>query len=416
MNAEQWRIDGTRLTTELERLATFSDTPSPAITRVMLSDVDLKARAWFKTLFAEANLKVRVDAAGNMFARWQGIDPDLPAIATGSHCDAIPHSGRFDGTVGVLGGLEAIRALQRSGFKPQRSIELIFFTSEEPTRYGVGCLGSRIMSGQLDANTAGRLVDAAGISFADYCPRAEGQGTLADVQLNIGHYRAFVELHIEQGPNLEREGLPIGVVTAIAAPSALRVTFEGSGGHAGAVLMPERRDALLPAAELALEVDRAARDIGGPDTVATMGLLQVHPGAVNSIPSRTYMEIDVRDISGPRRDVVLNHIRAAAQQIGDKHEQSTRIELINADPPATCDPMVIDAITKACDDAGLPYKKMISRAYHDSLFMALICPMAMIFVPCANGYSHRPDEFAAPADTAAGAHVLAGTLANLAGE
>ncbi len=407
-------VDSATLSAELGRLAGFSDAPAPAVTRVMLSDADLAARSWLQGLLAAAGLEVRIDAAGNIFARWVGKEPALPAIATGSHIDAIPHSGRYDGTVGVLGGLEAIRRLQRSGFQPRRSIELIVFTAEEPTRYGVGCLGSRLMSGAMTASTAAGLVDGDGVTFGQFCQRAGGVGGLEQVRMARGHYGAFVELHIEQGPLLEQASLPIGVVTAIAAPASLRVTYEGGGGHAGAVLMADRRDALLPAAELALAVAAAARASGSGDTVATTGVLDVHPRAINSIPSRTCLEIDVRDVELARRDEVLDTIRRQADEIGQRHRQRTTVELINADPPAACDPAVIGAIEAAAAEAGQHSQRMISRAYHDSLFMAQICPMGMIFIPCRHGYSHRPDEYASPAAIAAGARVLAATLAHLA--
>jgi N-carbamoyl-L-amino-acid hydrolase len=407
-------IDREGLTADFERLAQFSDAPAPAVTRVMLSEADLNARQWLRQRFVQVGLEVRVDAAGNMFARWPGADPNLPAVATGSHCDAIPFSGRYDGTVGVLGGLEAIRALKQSGFTPRRSLELIFFTSEEPTRYGVGCLGSRLMSGRLSPAIAAKLTDADGVTFGELSRRAGGAGALDDVRLPRGHYHAFVELHIEQGPLLEQAGCPIGAVTAIAAPASLRVSYEGSGGHAGAVLMSDRRDALLPAAKLALAVDAAARTLGGPDTVATVGVLDVHPRAINSIPSRTYLEIDVRDIELNRRDAVLEHIRRQAQTLGDEHRQATTIELINADPPARCNGEIVAAIEAAARQSGLACQRMISRAYHDSLFMAQLCPTSMIFIPCRHGYSHRPDEYASPEAIAAGVEVLARTLAQLA--
>jgi ureidoglycolate amidohydrolase len=412
MNRAPVEID--LLVSELDRLAAFSDTPSPAVTRVMLSDTDLAARKYLIGLFEAAGLKVCIDAAGNIFGRWVGSEPDSPAVATGSHTDAIPHAGMYDGTVGVLGGLEAIRSLQRAGFKPRRSIELVMFTSEEPTRYGIGCLGSRLISGQLAPETAAKLTDSDGVNFGKLHQRAAGKGTLEEVRRPRGHYEAFVELHIEQGPLLEQAGVPIGVITAIAAPAALRVTYEGVGGHAGAVLMPARRDALLPAAKLALAVDAAARELGGDDTVATTGVLDIHPRAINSIPSRSVLEIDVRDIELARRDAVLNQIRGQAQQFGDEHRQQTTIELINADSPATCDPHIVKTVAAAAASAGHPSLRMISRAYHDSLFMAQICPTAMIFIPCRGGVSHRPDEFASPEAIAAGVGVLAGTLAELA--
>ena len=412
----QLDINADRLNSELDRLAEFSDVPAPAVTRVMLSEADLNARHYLCGLFVEAGLRVRADAAGNLFARWVGEDDSLPAVGTGSHCDAIPHSGKYDGTVGVLGGLEAVRALQQAGWRPRRSIDVIMFTSEEPTRYGVGCLGSRLLAGKLSPQEAALLRDSADVAFDELRQNAGCDGQLADVQLADDAYASFVELHIEQGPLLEQAELPIGVVTHIAAPAALRVEYQGAGGHAGAVLMPQRRDALLPAAELALAVRQTVDQLGGEDTVATTGVLQVHPGAVNSIPSRTQLEIDIRDIQLARRDAVVDRIRETAQAIGDRHEQTTSLDLINADPPATCDARVVDAIQQATNEAGLDSMRMISRAYHDSLFMAQQIPTGMIFIPCRDGVSHRPDEYASPAAMAAGVEVLARSLHRLAGE
>ena len=409
-------INGERIGRDLERLAEFSDAPAPAVTRVLFTPVDLEARAFIRQLMEETGLRVRQDAAGNVFGRWEGSDGTLPAIASGSHCDAIPHSGRYDGTVGVLGGIEAVSALRQAGFQPRRALEIVMFTSEEPTRYGIGCLGSRLMSGLLAPQIAAELRDANGESFEVTRNAAGCSGTLDSVRLPRGNYQAFVELHIEQGPLLEREGVPIGIVTAIAAPAALRATFSGEGGHAGAVLMPNRKDALLPAAELALSVERAALDLGGADTVATVGVLDVHPRAINSIPSRCEMTVDVRDIDLARRDAVLSRIREQAVEIGTRRGIETKQELINADPPVTCDAAVISAIETAARESGLPYKKMISRAYHDSLFMAQIAPTSMIFIPCRGGVSHRPDEYATPAAISAGTAVLARTLAALAME
>jgi len=239
-------VDAQRLRVELGKLASFSEAPAPAITRIVFNEMDLRARAYLKTLFAEASLVVHEDPVGNTFARWIGLNPALPPVATGSHCDAIPNAGRFDGTVGVLGGLEAIRALQRSGFKPRHSIELVLFTSEEPTRFGIGCLGSRLLAAALDPSVGDTLMSD-GQSLNEVRKAAGFPGSLTDVPLRAGAYAAFVELHIEQGPILEREQLDVGIVTAIAAPASFRIFVEGEGGHAGAVLMPDRHDAFLAA-------------------------------------------------------------------------------------------------------------------------------------------------------------------------
>jgi len=409
------KIQSAQLHDELEKLASFSDTPAPSVTRVVFSPVDLQARAYVKVLCRAAGLTVREDAVGNTFARWVGSDPSLPAVGTGSHIDAIPHAGRYDGTVGVLGGLEAIRALQREGVRPRRSIELILFTSEEPTRYGIGCLGSRLLSKTLDPAAAGQLKDREGKTLDQIRVEAGFAGSLSDVPLASGHYSAFIELHIEQGPLLERSKTPLGVVTAIAAPASLRIFLEGEGGHAGAVLMPDRRDAFLAAAEIALAIERAAKSTGAIDTVGTVGVCEVFPGAINSIPSRVRIEVDIRDIDRTRRDGVLDALASACKEIGERRRVRILTETINQDSPAQSDAAVVEALAQSCESLGFAYSRMVSRAYHDSLFMSRISPMAMLFIPCRGGVSHRPDEYAAPEDIERGTLALAEALAKLAG-
>lgn len=407
-------IDQTRLSAEIEALAQISDTPYPSVTRVLFTAADMKARAYLKTLYAETGLVVREDAIGNTYARWVGSDPGAAPVGTGSHTDAIPNAGRFDGVVGVLGGLEAIRALKRAGFQPRRSIELVMFTAEEPTRFGPGCVGSRIMAGTLSPEKIAALRDKDGLSLDQARAAAGYTGSVASAQLPKNYYSAFVELHIEQGYRLERAGLPIGVVTAIAAPATLRVQLTGEGGHAGAVLMPDRHDPVLAASEIMLAVDRIARGTGNLNSVATCGLVQVLPGAVNSIPREVSLTIDVRDIDRARRDGMLADIRQAVRTSAEKFGVGWSDDVLNADAPTTCAPEILEAIHASCDALGLRYQDMTSRAYHDSLFMALICPTSMIFVPSKGGFSHRPDEFTRPEEIADGVRVLASTLARLA--
>jgi len=406
-------IDRDRLLSDIERLASFSDDDPPGTSRLVFDGADQKARAWLKSLCRDAGLAVREDAVGNMFARWPGARPELGAIGTGSHLDAIPHSGKFDGTVGVLGGLEAIRALQQSGFQPQRSIELLLFTAEEPTRFGLGCLGSRMLNGTLNSGADAKLKDSEGRTLAELRAAAGFHGSLDEVRLPDGYYAGFVELHIEQGPLLERERLAVGIVTSIAAPAALRISVEGEGGHAGGVLMPDRKDAFCAAAEIVLAIEERALATGAIDTCATVGKCHVYPGAVNSIPSRVEMEADIRDTDEERRNQVLHEIAEACKRVAAKRNVQVTITPINADAPATCSPRIIEAMVQAADESGLSYRKMVSRAYHDSLFMARIAPVGMVFIPCRGGVSHRPDEYSAPQEIEDGAKVLAGTLAKL---
>ncbi|KAK9863318.1 hypothetical protein WJX84_005606 [Apatococcus fuscideae] len=225
---------------------------------------------------------------------------------------------------------------------------------------------------------------------------------------------AFVELHIEQGPRLEAEGAAIGVVQAIAAPAAMRVSFHGDGGHAGAQLMPLRNDASLAAAELALQVEAAVLATGAPDTVGTVGRWDLSPNTVNSVPREAALEIDIRDIDGSRRDKVVTTITEAAAAIAKRRKVRHDVAMVNQDAPATCGPEVTSAIAASVEELGLSSIKLVSRAYHDALFMAQIGPAGMIFIPCRNGWSHRPDEFSSPEAIENGVKVLALTLARLA--
>lgn len=433
------RIHTDRLLAELHQLAHLTDcpattdaslpAPTQAVTRIVFTPRDLEARQWLKSLATEAGFLIREDAVGNTFLRWEGSEPALPVVGTGSHTDAIPHAGMYDGTVGVLGGLEAMRALREAGFQPKRSIETLMFTSEEPTRFGIGCLGSRLLGGVLDPSTADALPDRLpeteptarpGLTLQQVRDAAGFHGDLASVKLADNYYASWVELHIEQGPLLEREGIQLGIVTGIAAPASYRYTVEGFGGHAGALLMPDRRDALTAAAEMILSVEghalAANAKSGGVDTVATVGTVAVHPGAVNSVPSRVTLMLDIRDTDVARRDAVMAAFRADIAEIQKRRKVTITEELINADQPATSAPHILEALESVCKEQGASYRKMVSRAYHDTNFMARVAPVAMLFIPCRDGVSHRPDEYSTPEAIELGTRVLALTLAKLASE
>ena len=414
MATSQPQLSIDRLIEELRTLAKISEAEPPVVTRVVFSESDLRARAYVKGLCTAAGLVVREDPIGNTFARWLGSEPDLAPVGTGSHIDAIPNAGMYDGCVGVLGGLEAIRVLQQLGFKPRRSIELVIFTSEEPTRFGIGCLGSRLMAGVLTPEQARKLRDKQGRSLEELRSKAGFTGPLESILLDEGRFHQFIELHIEQGPLLEQESTDLGLVTHIAAPASVRVIFEGEGGHAGAKLMPGRKDALAAAAELILALESAAKSTGAIDTVGTVGVCEVFPGAVNSIPSQVRLETDIRDTDSARRDSVLDAFNTACNELACRRSVAISTELVNADPPATCEPAILAALEESAKAAGKSYKKMVSHAYHDSLFMARIAPVAMLFIPCRGGVSHRPDEYASPEAIGAGVHVLSRTLAALA--
>ena len=306
-------------------------------------------------------------------------------------------------------------ALKGAGFRPRRSLEVIMFTAEEPTRFGLGCLGSRLMAGALSPEQALALRDREGRGLDELRARYGLAGTdLATVRLKPGHYHAFVELHIEQGPILEREKEAIGIVEKIAGPSGFRVQLTGVGGHAGAMLMAERHDAGLAGAEIALAVERAALTSGSPDTVGTTGFFRQEPNAVNSVPRAATLEIDFRDTNLAARDAAWALVEAAIAEICARRGVSFELATINREAPALCAPELVSVVKGICEADGLRHRVMISRAYHDSLFMARVCPTTMIFIPCRGGVSHRPDEYSSPEEIATGVLVLAKSLARLA--
>ena len=369
-------------------------------------------------------------------------------MLTGSHIDAIPLSGKYDGTLGVAAPLEAIRSLQEAGFKPRRSIEVVAFTSEEPTRFGLSCLGSRAMAGKLSVEDAAQLVDADGMQMVDVvrrgvqdlAARRRGDETTDDEVTHSGErghledmlesvradaterFSSFVELHMEQGPVLEKEGIDLGIVEGIAAPRYTTFTFTGPGGHAGTVLMSVRHDPLIAASQLAVEVERSVLEIGGTDTVATVGKMDISPGAVNSVPRDVTVHLDLRDVDQDRRERVMFVIERKAQSIASTRGVGLSITHVSLDPAMIASQEVLAKIEDAVSgtsarvrEGEVTMQRMISRAYHDSTFIGQFVPSAMVFVPCRNGWSHRPDEFVSEDAIAVGTEALARSLVALAG-
>ena len=321
----------------------------------------------------------------------------------------------------VLGGLEAIRALKRSGAHPRRSIELVLLTSEEPTRFGIGCIGSRLISGTIDPAYADGLHGAQRgsrtMTLAQVRADAGFKGPLSSVRLQQDHYHAWVELHIEQGPLLEREEITIGIVIAIAAPASYRFTIEGVGGHAGALLMPYRRDALCAASEIILSLEKHALATKAIDTVATVGTCDVYPGAVNSVPSRVTLQVDIqrRRYRAPR-SVSCSPIAATSKPSPPAARSASAKSLSTPMSPPPAHRTLSPSSTRFAAVTASRRSTWSAAPITTRLFMARISPIAMIFIPCRGGVSHRPDEYAAPADIASGARVLAATLGKLASE
>jgi hydantoinase/carbamoylase family amidase len=404
----------TRLHDAIAELAGFNDDPAAGgITREVYTPTYAAALDRVIEWMREAGLETRLDSVGNLFGRWAGSEPDAPHVLTGSHVDTTLNAGRYDGVVGVLGAIEAVRILRADGVVPRRSIELVAWAGEEP-RFGTGCVGSRAAAGRLARADLDRLRDRDGVSMAD---ALRGAGfdpdRLPEAEIDPATIHALVELHIEQGAVLEDSGEPVGVVTAIAAPHDFRVTLHGAATHAGATPMHLRRDALAGAAEAMSALERIARASTSGATVATVGVLRVHPGAINVVPGEVALDVDVRDADRAAREQVVESWLAEAREIAARRGLALELTPIVEDDPVACDPLVVEAAEAAARELELPFRRMASGAYHDAMIMGSRVPIGMIFVPSAGGISHHPDEHTDPGDIERGVRVLAGALERL---
>jgi hydantoinase/carbamoylase family amidase len=399
---------------QIEQLAEINSDPAAGgITREVFTADYMTANEYVSDLMREAGLTVRGDPFGNLFGRLEGADPSALAVLTGSHIDTTLNAGAYDGVLGVLGAIEAVRQLSAEGL-PRRSIEVVVFAGEEP-RFGSGCIGSRVLTGQLSRADLDAMKDRSGVSIAE-AMRDVGldPDRVGEACLDASGVMAFVELHIEQGSVLERLGVPIGVVTHIAAPHDMVVTIRGAAAHAGATPMDARRDALAGAVEAAVELERLGRESPSGTTVATVGAISALPGAINVIPGEAELKVDIRDRDLAARDAVADAFLAALHAITERRGLELEIATIARDTPVECSPVIVDAATTACRELGVEYTEITSGAYHDAMLMSAKVPVGMIFVPSVNGISHSPHEYTEPDDIDRGVRVLAGTLRGLA--
>jgi hydantoinase/carbamoylase family amidase len=397
----------------IAELATYNDDPAAGgITREVFTPTYARALAYVAGLMRDAGLEVRTDAFGNLVGALPGSDPSLPVVRTGSHVDTTLNAGAYDGVVGVLGAIEALRTLRDRGLR--RTVEVVSFAGEEP-RFGTGCIGSRAVVGELARPDLDRLADRDGTTLAQALAGAGlDPDAIGDAEWPEGSVHAFLELHIEQGIVLETHGEQVGVVTAIAAPHDLRVTFQGAATHAGATPMALRHDALAGAAEAMVELERLAVSSPSGTTVATVGVLRLAPGAINIVPGTVELDVDVRDSDAGARQAVVDGFLAAVGVLATRRGLTATVDEIVRDEPAACAEEVVAACTGACATLGVTHRRMISGAYHDALILARRFPVGMLFVPSVGGVSHHPDEHTAPEDVERGAAVLAEALATLA--
>jgi allantoate deiminase len=396
-------LDPARIMERCDALARHSELPA-GLTRVFLSPQARAATDKVLGWMREAGMQAKLDAIGNAAGRYEGDRPGLACLMLGSHLDTVRDAGRYDGMLGVISAIECVHELNSRKKKLPFAIEVVGFGDEEGVRFGTTLLGSRAIAGTLDPKVLD-VKDAGGVAMRDALlefglePRR-----IPEVARKKGEVLAYAELHIEQGPVLEAEGLPVGVVTAINGFSRLRATLRGAAGHAGTVPMKLRRDALAAAAEAVLAVERIAR--GHPELVGTVGRIEAKPGAINVIPGEVMFTVDVRAPQDPLRKHAAAAIRAEVESICKKRNLECEIETLQEFGVTACAPWLMEQMDRAVERRGFGVRRLPSGAGHDGMALGAITDICMLFVRCKGGISHSPLESITREDADAGAQVL----------
>ena len=404
-------IDAARLRNRLERLSyhgrpsggTFAD----GVSRVAYSTPDLTARAWIIDEIKQAEIAPRIDAAGNIYARFGG-DAKQPAILFGSHIDSVPNAGNFDGDLGTFAALEVLQAVQAAKTQTRHPLEMVLWAHEESTAFGVGTAASRIVAGDLQAGDMDRVWN--GMKRSDAIRRIAGDPDKIETAIRgKGTWHAYVELHIEQGGTLDKAKIPIGIVEGIVSIHRYDVVIEGFANHAGTTPMGERQDALLAASELTIAVREIAQSRQGRQ-VGTVGRIEVDPNSPNVIPGRVTLSVEFRDLSEAVLRELGDQVRARGAAIAKRTNTRINFTLASTNVPAIATKGIQDAIGRSADAMGLKTMRLPSGAGHDAQQIAKLCPMGMIFVPSVAGISHSPKELTSWEDCANGANVLLRTV------
>ncbi|MFO8174517.1 MAG: Zn-dependent hydrolase [Longimicrobiales bacterium] len=398
------RIDGPRLNGWLAEFSRFGRRSDGGVDRVAFSDANLEGRAWVLALMEEMGLRVRIDVAGNILGRREGSDPDLPPLWVGSHLDSVPAGGNYDGPLGTLGALEAVRTLQEAGVRTRHPLEVVVFVNEEG-----GKTGSRVMAGEVAPREL-QLETASGYTIGEGIRRLGGDpDRLEEGRVAPGTVAGFLEIHVEQGAVLEEEGARIGVVEGIVGIRRWNATVQGAANHAGTTPMNRRRDAMLGAAGLVEAVNRVVTSMPGSQ-VGTVGRIQAHPGAPNVIPGEVTLSIEIRALEMSRIQEVFEGIQAESEDIARRNGTPIALEEFYLSRAAPSDERFRTWVEESAEALELTALRMPSGAGHDAQSVAQFAPMGMIFIPSVGGLSHHPDEYSRPEDVEAGVNVLLHSL------
>ncbi len=378
--------------------------------RLAFSDLENKAYQFIKDKLAELEIETREDSFGNLFARIPGKDNTLPAVATGSHLDTVPNGGAYDGAVGVISGLYALSQLKNKALR--HPVEMIAFRAEESSRFGFSCMGSKLMTGCADLEKWRKHRDHEGNNVFDVLMKQGVQAEqLSDVQIKSSDYKAFVEIHTEQGRVLEESGISVGVVSAIAAPTRFLIEIDGQADHSGATPMGQRHDALVSAASIITLVNKVASEEARYGTVGTVGHMEVSPNAMNVIPGKVIINVDIRGINEESIRRVATELKDFISSIKDV---DISVTCLSEEKPTQLNNDIATVLAESCSELSISHRIMQSGAGHDAMYMAKKVPTAMLFAPSVNGISHNPEEYTDFNDIWNCARVLTHALEQLA--
>ena len=413
-------IDKRRLMRDLNAIGRIGIGDHGSVTRLVFSIKELRSRQVLIHLMRQAGLKIHVDAIGNIFGRLDGADPKAPALLAGSHLDTVIHGGKYDGPVGVIGALEAVRTIRENKITLRAPLEVVCFIGEESSRFGFSTLGSSLVAGEVHPKDLTNAVDAQGTKLADVLSSLGiSPRNLSRLARDPKSMKAYLELHIEQGPILEAKAKRIGLVTSIAAPSRFKVIFTGQADHSGTTPMEMRKDALVAAAQLIEYVEKICRKFSSMEkgrVVGTVGAMKIEPGVINAVPGRAELSIDIRSTSAQAKDKVARLVKQRGATIA--RDRGIAIEVLNirAEEPVPLDKRLLRITRQLCAEKAIDYEIMPSGAGHDAMQMAKITPAGMIFIPSRRGISHNPLEWTDPDDIALGAQLLMETMIRVANE
>lgn len=414
MTLQTLTINKQRLEQRIKELAEIGKVGETGVCRLALSKEDRQGVERVMSWMEDAGLTARIDDFGNLIGRFEGENPDAPILMLGSHIDSQPYGGRFDGAIGVLGALEVVQMMKEHNIVPKVPIEVVAFCDEEGCRFNKGLFGVRGILGKLEEGELERA-DKDGVTRREAliefgCDPEK----FKESQYSEGSIAAFLEMHIEQGPVLEKNNLPVGIVTGISGPLWLTVELEGFAGHAGSVPMPMRQDALVGAAKVIIALNELASEDSEAPTVGTVGSLKVFPDSRNIIPEKVSFTVDLRDIDIDRRHRLEERLRKRMDEITAQHGLTCKISEDTNSEPRYCSKEIMEVMRNESKEMGLDTMELMSGPFHDSLAMSYVCDYGMIFVRCKDGISHNPAEFSTVDDISLGTELLYRTTVKMA--